>query len=273
MRPEPKSCLVEGEPTAAAVDLVDSSASPPGVRTDLLVITALPLEFRAAIHVLGPCVPRYGGVAGSKMADRLGNTWRMEIVLVSSVGAVPAALVTLEALRRTKAPHVVLLGIAAGVPDRVKLGDVVIPEQILYYESQKLTETSTEGAPSWRTTDERVRVAASVMPSLTGLRGKRSSVAVHTDVVIASGEKVVASRHFRDAICSAHRNAVALDMESYGVARAAERRGCRVTIIKSISDFADSTKDDEYHEFAAMASAAAFRHLVREGAFRRPQDD
>ncbi|MFC7280201.1 hypothetical protein ACFQS1_40125 [Paractinoplanes rhizophilus] len=111
------------------------------------------------------------------------------------------------------------------------------------------------------------------MPSLTRLRGKRSSVAVHTDVVIASGEKVVASQDFRDAICSAHRKAVALDMESYGVARAAERHGCRVTVIKSICDFADSAKNDEFHKFAARTSAAAFRYLVREGAFRRPQDD
>ncbi|MFC7280245.1 hypothetical protein ACFQS1_40365 [Paractinoplanes rhizophilus] len=140
MRPEPESCLVQRDPIVAAVDPEGVGSSPPAVGTDLLVITALPLEFRAAIHVLGPCVSREGGIAGSMMADRLGNIWRIEIVLVSSMGAVPAALVTLEALRRTRAPHVVLLGIAAGVPHRVELGDVIIPEQILYYESQKLTE-------------------------------------------------------------------------------------------------------------------------------------
>jgi len=254
-------------------DLDGLGTSPPAARTDLVVVAALPFEFRSAIQVLGPCTSRAGGVANTKISDHAGALWRIEIVLVSSMGAVPAALVTQEAIRRTRAPHVVLLGIAAGVPARVELGDVVIPEQILYYEHQKLTETAVEGAPSWRATDERVRVAASVMPSLTGLRGKRNSVAIHTDVVIVSGEKVVASPSFRDAVCSAHRKAVALDMESYGVARAAERNGSRVTIIKSICDYADSTKNDDFHEFAAMTSAAAFRHLVREGAFRRPQQD
>lgn len=255
------------------VDLDDMGASPRAARAELLVVAALPFEFRSAIQILGPCVSRAGGVAHTKITDCMGDLWRIEIVLVSSVGAVAAALVTQEAIRRTKAPHVVLLGIAAGVPDRVDLGDVVIPEQILYYESQKLTETAAEGAPSWRATDERVRVAASVVPCLTGLQGKRSSVAVHTDVVIASGEKVVASQDFRDTVCSAHRKTVALDMESYGVARAAERNGSRVTVIKSICDFADSAKNDEFHEFAAATSAAAFRHLVREGAFRRAHDE
>ncbi|NMO57812.1 5'-methylthioadenosine/S-adenosylhomocysteine nucleosidase [Actinoplanes sp. TBRC 11911] len=255
------------------VDLDVLGTAPSAARAELLAVAALPFEFRSAIQVLGPCVSHEAGIARTKIVDRLGNAWRLEIVLVSSMGAVPAALVTQEALGRTKAPHVVLLGIAAGVPDRVKLGDVVIPEQILYYESQKLTETAAEGAPSWRATDERVRVAASVMPSLIGLQGKTTSVAVHTDVVIASGEKVVASQVFRDTICSAHRRAVALDTESYGVARAAERGGSRVTIIKSICDFADSAKNDEFHEFGALASATVFRNLVYEGAFRRSHEE
>jgi nucleoside phosphorylase len=167
----------------------------------------------------------------------------------------------------------VLLGIAAGVPGRVELGDVIVPDQILYYESQKLTETSEEGAPSWRKTYDPVRVAASVMPGVGGLMGQRNWVAVHADVVMASGEKVVASREFREKVCSAHRKTAALDMESYGVASAAERHGSRVTIIKSICDFADSSKNDDFQEFAAMASAATFRLLVANGAFRQAADE
>jgi nucleoside phosphorylase len=92
-------------------------------------------------------------------------------------------------------------------------------------------------------------------------------IPIITDAVIASGEKVVASQDFRERFSQVHRKVAAIDMESYGVACAAERRGARLTVIKGISDFADATKNDDYHEPAARASAQVFAYPVREGIF------
>lgn len=265
--------LADRNPAATVVELYDLSATPPAARADILVVTALPTEFCAVVETLDPSAATDHGVARFDIEDRRGSMWRIELALADSMGSVAAALTTQDALRRTKAAHTVLLGIAAGVPGKVQLGDVVIPEQVLYYESQKLTDSLVEPAPSWRATDAGVRVAASVKPHLRGLTGIRASVRIHTDAVIASGEKVVASEAFRREVCSAHRKTTALDMESYGVARAAEKRGSRLSIIKSICDFADSQKNDDHQEFAATAAAAAFRQLVTEGAFRPVRDD
>ena len=98
------------------------------------------------------------------------------------------------------------------------------------------------------------------------------SVNVNTDSILASGEKVVASDEFRDKVCRAHRKLAAIDMESYGVACAAERRHSSLTVIKGISDYADSSKNDEYHTLAARNSARVFHFLVRTEAFR-PRND
>lgn len=73
---------------------------------------------------------------------------------------------------------------------------------------------------------------------------------------------------FRDKVRRSHRKLAAIDMESYGVACAAERYYSSLTVIKGISDFADSSKNDTYHALAAGNSAKVFHFLVRKGAFK-----
>jgi len=108
---------------------------------------------------------------------------------------------------------------------------------------------------------------------LTGLTDGRDTVQVHTDVVMACGEKVVASGEFREALGPNHRKLACLDMESFGVACAAERRHASFSVIKGISDFADEEKHDGHRQPAAANSALEFRFLVEEKAFAFDPDD
>lgn len=263
--------LSDRSPIATMADLYELGAAPPGGRADILVVTALAEEFRAAIAATGAA--RDGDRARAELVDRKGGEWIVELQLINAMGSVPASMSTLDALRRTKAPHAVLLGIAAGFPGRVALGDVVIPEQIVYYEGQKISDLGLEPAPTWKSTFAGLRRSASVLPVLAGIKGGvRESVTVHTDVVLATGEKVVSADEFREALKTHHRKVAAIDMEAYGVAAAAEHRGASVSVIKGICDFADATKNDEYHEFAAMVAALEFRVLVEDCAFENRQN-
>ena len=241
----------------------------PASHADILALTALPKEFLAAVAALGADVD--GGTAHAAMVDRKGRPWSIEVISINAMGSVAAALETQEALRRTKAPQVVLLGIAAGLPGKVGLGDIVIPDQIVYYESQKILPFRAMKGFDWKPTSDPVRQAV-VLPYLEGLSGHRQRVRVHTDVVLACGEKVVASGRFRRRLSPSHRKLAAIDMESYGVACAAERRGAGTTVIKSICDYADGSKNDDYQAFAAEAAAAMFAQLVGNGAFARRDD-
>lgn len=253
-------------PMATNARMFHDEMSMPGNRADILVVTALSKEFLAAVGVLGATRDRH--VARAETSDRYGDIWLTEIVLINQMGSVGAALETAEALRRTKPMHVVLLGIAAGFPGKVELGDVVIPEQVVYYEGQKIRGRKVLGAPTWKATSEQVRRVASTAPFLAGLGPPLDRVRIHSDVVLACGEKVVASSRFRRRLAPSHRKMAALDMESYGVACAAEKRNIPVTIIKAICDFADQAKNDDMQEPAAQYSARAFKVLLQEGAFR-----
>lgn len=257
--------LAERNPMATNANLYELSMELPGDRADILAIAALPEEYRAATAELGIVIR--GDRSRIQISDNTGSPWMVELVLVGSMGSVQAALETNDSLRRTKAPHTVLLGIAAGVPGEIGLGDVILPDQILYYESSKVIDYGELSAPKFKLTNRAVRRAASVFP---GIASQEWYVHVKADpeLVLASGEKVVASEEFRKKIGAAHRKLTAIDMESYGVACAAERRGSSLTVIKGIVDFADSSKNDDYHEVAALNSARLFRYLITEGAFK-----
>jgi nucleoside phosphorylase/predicted nucleotidyltransferase len=258
--------LADRNPAATNANLYQLSTALPGDRADLLAVAALPGEYRAATGELG--IILRGERGRTAITDTTGSPWLVELVFVGSMGSVKAALETNDSLRRTKVPHTVLLGIAAGVPGQIELGDVILPDQVLYYESSKVIDDGELGAPILKSTNGDVRRAASVFP---GIAGSEWYVRVKADpeLVLASGEKVVASEEFRKRIGKVHRKLTAIDMESYGVACAAERRGSSLTVIKGISDFADSSKNDDYHEIAAQNSARVLRFLIAEGVFRR----
>jgi nucleoside phosphorylase len=257
--------LADRNPAATNANLYELSATLPGNRADILAVAALPEEYRAATEELG--IILRGERSRTEITDTNGSPWLVELVLIGSMGSVKAALETNDSLRRTKAPHTVLLGIAAGVPGQIELGDVIVPDQVLYYESSKVIDDNEVGAPIFKSTSVAVRRAASVFPGVAD-SGWHFRVRADPELVLASGEKVVASEEFRERVGRVHRKLTAIDMESYGVASAAERRGSSLTVIKGISDFADSSKNDDYHELAARNSARLLRFLITESAFR-----
>ena len=85
---------------------------------------------------------------------------------------------------------------------------------------------------------------------------------MHTDVIIASGAKVIADAARAKEVTSFHRKAVAIEMEAAGVAAAASAiPNTGFLIVKAISDYADDEKDDSWHRMASR-SAAEFAGAV-----------
>ena len=79
---------------------------------------------------------------------------------------------------------------------------------------------------------------------------------------------MIADDSTRDSLVNAHRKIAAIDMESYGVVRAAEARKTPVTVIKSVCDRADTAKSDDQHDQARAVAACVFVEAVRAGVFR-----
>jgi nucleoside phosphorylase len=260
--------LGERAPAATVVPLYDLYDAVPAERADILVVTALTEEYEAVLKVFShrESTTSIPSDAGTQHTSRMNvDGWLITFRNLAEMGSVGAALKTRDAMLRTKAQHVVLVGICAGIPGKVALGDVVVPKSVLYFESAKMSTKGEEQADDQRQCDDNVRVVASLIAAK--LTAKKIELRAG-DGVMACGEKVVASKRFRKRIQKRHRKIIAIDMESYGVARAAGEVGRRVTVIKGVCDLADKKKNDKWHRIAARNAAETLLALIRDDAFK-----
>ena len=90
-------------------------------------------------------------------------------------------------------------------------------------------------------------------------------LSIISDGTIACGSAVVANIGIVDTLIKLHaRKVTGIDMESYGVFFACENLNsiCKPICIKSICDFANSDKSDDYQKYAAYTSANFVKYFI-----------
>ena len=113
---------------------------------DFAVVTALKLEREALLKRLDegyqslqednePLTYYYGHVTIPSSGER----YTVVVVMLLGMGNEEAAVATTRVIQRWQPEHVLMVGIAGGVPGKVALGDVVVTDSIYYYEPAKLT--------------------------------------------------------------------------------------------------------------------------------------
>lgn len=179
--------------------------------------------------------------------------------------------------------YLAMLGICAGVKGRVNLGSVVVADPSWDWGSGKNSEDA-EGAslflaaPYQVPLDADLRRLANDMAADPDVAGKirggwsQSLPAGEFKVVVApmaSGGSVIADASTTLVIGKQHREVTAIEMEAYAVMAAAEYAigpvRPKAIVIKSVCDYADSLKNDDWQEYASYTSAA-FADLL----FRNP---
>jgi nucleoside phosphorylase/predicted nucleotidyltransferase len=249
----------------------------------LLVMCALRDEFRAMIERVGmtETAPEYFAEGGATIAVgtlelSTEETAVVAVSLLPRMGNVPAAMSTLDAIDSVRPNRAVLAGIAAGLRNETQLGDMVIPEVIVGYEATKLSsegetfhgsmpETQPEivarikgwnGADAW--VDRWTAARAEIRNGTQTLNGK---VRLLFDAM-ASGEKVLADAERAEALTAFNRKVISVEMEAGGFSAACIRRGIPFVVIKSVSDYADATKNDVFHKYCCDSSADLVTELV-----------
>ena len=259
--------------------------------TDVLVLTALPIELNAARIAFG--IDEQTPAAKTEIGQ---NHWRAQlrtnsgtlatctITTFGTAGNVDAAAITATLLMEFKPKLVIMIGIAAGMRDKTALGDVVIADRVVAYEGAALLEGGkTEARPeiyrpdfsvqqdianylaSTKSTTARIDSARMkqglVFPeaSEAGAVSKRSMPQAAT---IGSGEKLLRDpekfRQQRDL----HGKVEVAEMEAAGIFAACTQHSVPSLIIRGISDFGDTKKDNTFHDLASRAAAIVAADLV-----------
>jgi nucleoside phosphorylase len=279
------SCL-PGDREVGAIGAVMGARGRRPENVDVVITTVTPLEWRAAqavFRVDESALHRFGGrryyefELPSRRAER-----NLKVVLTSILRPlnVRATKAMFQIRGQFEADTFVLLGIAAGREGEVELGDVVVPESVLYYppgRSLPRGKLPRHGHPEvpeevqanlhyWdpKGTGYHQRYQAFVKglaarDKPNGKVPRRKPEVTTTNAIIASGEQLIQDGLLK-RLYDFDERLVAGDQEAFGFAEALS--DTRWAIFRGISDFGEPEKPHAWQYVAVAAAGLALRDFL-----------
>jgi adenosylhomocysteine nucleosidase len=182
------------------------------------------------------------------------------------MGLVDATAVAAFALSECRPRILAMAGICAGFSKEAKIGSLIVSDPCWEHQAGKWKGSEFQLSHYQEPLNNEVRTCIAQIikrdPTLSNIRyGFRElKMAVDDAALVApsvSGSAVIASGDMANSIAEQHRKIAALDMEVYGVYRAAALYPSPVKFFaaKTVVDFADERKGDDIHIDGAMLSA------------------
>lgn len=195
----------------------------------------------------------YSGLLPVRFADGSQSQYSIILLPLGKMGHTEAASATGDAIRRWQARYVLLVGIAGGmVKTGIKLGDVLISEQIVDYELATIREDGHEIRWQVHSVDQRLLIAAQNFDSKnwqqTTARRYDKKVSLAHFGPICTGNKVITDKSLADQFSEVWAKLIGCEMEAGGVANAAFKSVHRpgFFMIRGVSDLADGKKDSRH---------------------------
>jgi nucleoside phosphorylase len=231
-----------------------------------LFVTALASEFKAVCsHLRDVEEEKIKGTIYSVGQLAVGESSCEVVVVQTGMGNSKAAVETERAIEGFGPQYAFFVGIAGGLKDDLKLGDVVAADKVYSYEAGKAA-TSFRPRPEapWISHEavQRAQVVAredNWIKRITPTSKTPPSAFVKP---VAAGEKVIDSHRSEiyKLIKQVYGDAYAVAMEDFGFAYAAHaNKGVTFAVVRGISDFAAgkaSAEKENSQEIAAINAAA-----------------
>ena len=208
----------------------------------------------------------------------------LRVIATSSIqmGMPAAAVTSMKLISNFHPKYIVMVGITAGVRGNANFGDILIADHSWDYGSGKIKFNIKDGKTVFVPDPQPIQLNYELREKFSLHRSKGSFLSEikkrgtmekpKNDLSVfigpfASGAAVVENQNLINDIQGHARKLVGIEMEIYGVFCAAEF--CLdpkpiVFAIKSICDFGDSKKGDNYQEYAAYTSAQYLYHFALE---------
>jgi len=249
-------------------------------RADIVILVATQEELRQ----LGKAWPLSWSNAGDREFSYSFAKTELcgyEITVVKAkqgrMGMVDAATLTTQAIHALSPKLIAMTGICAGVGGDVSRGDLIVAAQAYDYGSGKLFPegpqpdynfvpmNATLGGDLeqfWETNEEALRKVQDAWPG--GNTGKPPTMLRAHAGNIGSGAGVLANESIVQGIQSRDRALRGIDMEAYGIARAAVLACPPVPfiVVKGVQDFGDHLHTDQHEPFGDYAAFVSAKFLL-----------
>lgn len=238
-------------------------------RACFVVLTVIEAEFLAVCNAFDVDSDKDRDTKGSRVYWKKelplddDESYSIVIAQAPDVANIDAAVLTTDALHHWSPDAILLVGIAAATSSEQRLGDLVIGREVYYYERGKQIAGARLPEVKMHNADPRLWGRFQALPKATKdsfrISAQRPDNSLYRPSVypgvIASGEEVIASPEIRDSIVELNRKIKAIEMEGYGVSRAAWQSSKPCLVIRALCDYADGKKNDDWHEYSAAVAA------------------
>jgi nucleoside phosphorylase len=263
---------------------------------ELLFLTALDEELEALLQLHPQSVEGWETVSAGEydvfkttFVDDKQRPFSVIATAQAEMGPTNAAFTTKHMLEHFSPRLVCMTGITAGHPEKTSLGDVLISNKAFTYDEGKLTEDgffrvsntqpihrslqsrlqrftrlhTGEGVPRWHSDS---------LLAQWPVVGQKAAAPLATVAPFASSNKVVEWDDFFVTLQEVDRKVLALEMEAASFLQTihAHDPGLPAFVVKGVCDFANRQKSDDFHGFAAHASAQFALDFARYHFARRP---
>ena len=238
-------------------------------QTDVALLSVTTTEFRAVMRFHDWKAKTFVGdeqIYDVSSFERDGKTRSIVHAKIPEMGMTAAAVTAMKVIHAFRPRYLIMVGIAAGVVkeelEDQRYGDVIVPDVVWNYSAGKFVSKDKAainyGDMGFLPRSTAVTVPEDVLPYLRKAAESPENPCHVYIGPMACGSTVVANRELLDKqIYTQYQHTAGLDMESYAVVYAANNADDpRPTpiIAKSVCDFADSEKSDDYQRFAAYSS-------------------
>ena len=251
---------------------------------DFVIVTALEEELDAVLDKLPGCrkIPQAeDGIhiyyQGDLPVDGSIGKYRVIVTCLPGMGQILASAATKDVIARWHPHYIVLVGIAGGIAARnIQIGDILIPDLIVGYESQKLTRGNPQVRWKPQNADARLLNAGknfareNWQERIKCKRPGQGKSICHIGP-IASGDKVIATGEVTGNLLNFWPNLIGVEMEALGVATAAFQSSDMpgFFMVRGVSDLADENKSsavvEEWRQYACDAAASFVIALLSSG--------
>lgn len=223
------------------------------------ILCALPEEQALLVSALGDPPP----LPGIALEARRGRLFGLDVIVAAAgVGKVSAAISATLLAERLGCRALILSGVAGGVSDSLRIGDIIVADRVVDIDYGRLTDDGlivyqpgtlpipeVTSDPGYRLPAELVqrvsrRIEASGLPATMG--------------TIVSGDAFLASPGVRERL-AAEWGALAIEMEGAAVCAVAERFGLPWLVVRALSDRAGEGSLDDFRAFVDTAAASSAR--------------
>ena len=211
---------------------------------------------------------------------------RTIIVKLPEMGMTAASNTTTKIINQFNPKKIFMVGICGGISGEVKLGDLVIASSSWDYGSGKIKPKQNkdknyytfEPAPNMISINANIKdkmdnLSKDILDEVANqwnMENKHDTITPDIHIApLPSGSSVISDPElFNEIIKPQNRKCAGIDMETYGVYYAVKHTTTKTIdflSIKAVSDFADSEKNDNYHEKCCFLSARFLKQCLEKG--------